>query len=124
MVFASPQFEIQQLRAELATALESLQQKDAELAQSEESRRRLELIIDALRREKFGRKSEKLTPEQRNLPLEGEGLARHRFEGRPERVCAGGARRRAGAGGRAQRSGAEDRAEAQSRRAARPSAAG
>ena len=32
--------------------------------------RRLEIIIDDLRREKFGSKSEKLTPDQFNLPLE------------------------------------------------------
>lgn len=63
MVFASPQDEISLLRAELAAT-------KAELVQSEEARRRLELIVDGLRREKFGCKSEKLTPEQRNLPLE------------------------------------------------------
>lgn len=40
------------------------------LAQSEEARRRLESIVSDLKREKFGSRSEKLSPEQFNLPLE------------------------------------------------------
>lgn len=40
------------------------------LAASEEARRRLEVILGELRREKFGAKSEKLRPDQHHLPLE------------------------------------------------------
>jgi transposase len=47
-----------------------LAETQAALAESEEARRRLESIVSELRREKFDRKSEKLSPEQYNLPLE------------------------------------------------------
>jgi transposase len=52
-----------------------LAETQAALAESEEARRRLESIVTELRREKFDRKSEKLSPEQYNLPLEDVELA-------------------------------------------------
>ncbi|SMF86058.1 Transposase, partial [Tistlia consotensis USBA 355] len=58
------------LKAQLAQTRASLAEHQAALAQSEEARRRLESIVSELRREKFGAKSEKLSPEQYNLPLE------------------------------------------------------
>ena len=45
------------------------------LATSEEARRRLEVIVGELRREKFGAKSEKLHPDQYHLPLEDVEIA-------------------------------------------------
>ena len=44
-----------------------LAQTQAALADSEEARRRLEAILADLRREKFGAKSEKLSPDQFSL---------------------------------------------------------
>ncbi len=61
---------------------------EAALAQSEEARRRLEQIVDEFRREKFGAKSEKLNPEQRNLPLEDVELAQGVFDAAQERAVA------------------------------------
>jgi transposase len=58
------------LKALLARSQSDLAEHQAALAASEEARRRLETIIEDLRREKFGSKSEKLTPDQYNLPLE------------------------------------------------------
>ncbi|HRO13098.1 transposase [Amaricoccus sp.] len=47
----------------------------AALADSEEARHRLEAILTDLRREKFGAKSEKLSPDQFSLALEDVELA-------------------------------------------------
>lgn len=52
-----------------------LAQTQMALAQSEEARRRLENIVGDLRRDKFGSKSEKLGPDQFNLPLEDVEIA-------------------------------------------------
>ena len=52
-----------------------LAQSQAALAASEEARRRLENIVNDLRRDKFGSKSEKLTPDQYNLPMEDVEIA-------------------------------------------------
>jgi hypothetical protein len=70
MDFASLAQENAALKALLARSQSDLAEHQAALAASEEARRRLEIIIDDLRREKFGSKSEKLTPDQFNLPLE------------------------------------------------------
>jgi transposase len=70
MDFASLAQENAALKALLARSQSDLAEHQAALAASEEARRRLEIIIDDLRREKFGSKSEKLTPDQYNLPLE------------------------------------------------------
>jgi hypothetical protein len=58
------------LKALLAQAQAALAEHQVALAQSEEARRRLESIVSELRCEKFGAKSEKLSPDQYNLPLE------------------------------------------------------
>ena len=52
-----------------------LAETEAALADAVEAQKRLESIVSVLRREKFGRKSEKLDPEQFNLPLEDVELA-------------------------------------------------
>jgi transposase len=62
-------------RAALAASEAALAERTAALARVEEARQRLELIVDELRREKFGAKSEKLSAEQFNLPLEDVELA-------------------------------------------------
>jgi transposase len=58
------------LKALLARSQAALAEHQAALSASEEARRRLESIISDLRREKFSAKSEKLTPDQYNLPIE------------------------------------------------------
>ena len=58
---------------------------EAALAEAQEAQRRLESIVAELRREKFGRASEKLDPEQFNLPLEDVEIAQGRAGGRPRR---------------------------------------
>lgn len=68
MNFASPAEEITHLKALLA-------ETQAALAESEEARRRLEGIVHEMRHEKFGAKSEKLSADQYNLPLEDVELA-------------------------------------------------
>jgi transposase len=63
------------LKALLAQSQSDLADHRTALAASEEARRRLENIIGDLRREKFGSKSEKLTPDQYNLPIEDVEIA-------------------------------------------------
>jgi hypothetical protein len=63
------------LKALLAQSQSELADHREALAASEEARRRLELIIDDLRRDRFGSKSEKLTPDQYHLPLEDVEIA-------------------------------------------------
>ena len=63
------------LKALLARSQAALAEHQAALAASEEARRRLESIISDLRREKFSSKSEKLTPDQYNLPIEDVEIA-------------------------------------------------
>jgi transposase len=60
---------------ELAALKARLAETEAALAESQEARRRLEAILSDLQREKFGSKSEKLSPDQYNLPLEDVELA-------------------------------------------------
>lgn len=52
-----------------------LAEAQAALAESEEARRRLEVIVGQLNHEKFGAKSEKLHPDQYHLPLEDVAIA-------------------------------------------------
>jgi hypothetical protein len=52
-----------------------LAETEATLADAVEAQRRLESIVSELHREKFGRTSEKLAPEQFNLPLEDVEIA-------------------------------------------------
>ncbi len=70
------------LKARLAAAEAALAGRDAVLAAREaalaelaEANRRLEQIINDLRRDKFGPRSEKLSPDQYNLPLEDVEIA-------------------------------------------------
>ena len=63
------------LKALLAQSQSELTDHRAALAASEEARRRLELIISELRHDRFGPKSEKLTPDQYHLPLEDVEIA-------------------------------------------------
>ena len=52
-----------------------LAEVEAALADAQEAQQRLESIVTLLRREKFGARSEKLSPDQFNLPLEDVELA-------------------------------------------------
>ncbi|MGZ9117035.1 MAG: IS66 family transposase zinc-finger binding domain-containing protein, partial [Methylocystis sp.] len=76
------------LKALLARSQSDLAEHQAALAASEEARRRLEIIIDDLRREKFGSKSEKLTPDQFNLPLEDVEIAQGVLDAAQEKAAA------------------------------------
>ncbi len=103
-----------------------LAEVEAALADAQEAQQRLESIVTLLRREKFGARSEQLSPDQFNLPLEGEPPRRHRFEPGGERAGAGRAGGGAGEGrGRPrQGEGRERRAAAQPRSPAGASASG
>jgi transposase len=61
------------LRARLA-------ETEAALVDAQEAQRRLESIVSELRRDKFGAKSEKLDPDQFNLPLEDVEIAQGMLE--------------------------------------------
>jgi transposase len=74
------------LKALLAQTQAALAEHQAALAQSEEARRRLEAIVGELRREKFGAKSEKLSPDQFNLPLEDAEIAQGVLDAAQERA--------------------------------------
>jgi hypothetical protein len=76
------------LKALLARSQSDLAEHQAALAAAEEARRRLEIIIDDLRREKFGSKSEKLTPDQFNLPLEDVEIAQGVLDAAQEKAAA------------------------------------
>ncbi len=60
----------------------------AALADSEEARHRLEAILTDLRREKFGAKSEKLSPDQFSLALEDVELAQGVLDAAQEKAAA------------------------------------
>lgn len=63
-----------------------LAETEAALADAVEAQRRLESIIGELRRDKFGAKSEKLDPEQFNLPLEDVEIAQGVLEAAQEKA--------------------------------------
>ncbi|WP_294613856.1 IS66 family transposase [uncultured Roseovarius sp.] len=63
-----------------------LAETEAALADAVEAQKRLESIVSELRREKFGRRSEKLDPEQFNLPLEDVELAQGVLEAAQEKA--------------------------------------
>src|SRR5918996_1669387 len=65
-----------------------LARTQAALAESEEARRRLEAILTDLRRERFGAKSEKLSPDQFSLALEDVELAQGVLEAAQEKAAA------------------------------------
>lgn len=75
-------------RAALAASEAALAERTATLARVEEARRRLELIVDELRRARFGAKSEKLDPEQFALPLEDVEFAQGMLDAAQERASA------------------------------------
>jgi transposase len=75
------------LKALLAQTQAALAEHQAALAQAEEARRRLEAIVSDLRREKFGTKSEKLSPDQFNLPLEDVEIAQGVLEAAQEKAA-------------------------------------
>src|SRR5512139_1048989 len=75
MGIAALRSENERLKALLAQTQAALSEHQGALAASEEARRRLEVILGELRREKFGSKSEKLTPDQYHLPLEDVEIA-------------------------------------------------
>ena len=63
-----------------------LAETEAALADAVEAQKRLESIVSELQREKFGRKSEKLDPEQFNLPLEDIEVAQGVLEAAQEKA--------------------------------------
>src|SRR3546814_4449075 len=72
----------------LAQTQAALAEHQAALAKSEEARLRLESILGELRRDKFGSKSEKLSPEQYNLPLEDVEIAQGALDAVQEKAAA------------------------------------
>ena len=76
------------LKALLAETRAALAASEAALARVEEARRRLELIVDELRRARFGARSEKRDPEQYALPLEDIELAQGVLNAAQERADA------------------------------------
>ena len=75
-------------RAALAASEAALAERTAALARVEEARRRLELIVDELRRARFGARSEKRGPEQYALPLEDVDIAQGVLDAAQERADA------------------------------------
>lgn len=65
-----------------------LEDLEAALADAQEAQRRLEGMLSQLRREKFGAKSEKLAPDQFNLPLEDVELAQGVLQAAQEKAKA------------------------------------
>src|SRR6056297_1933654 len=59
---------------------------EAALAEMKEANRRLESILRASQRERFGKSSEKLSPDQFNLPLEDAELAQGVLEAAQEKA--------------------------------------
>jgi transposase len=76
------------LKELLARSQAALAEHQAALFASEEARRRLEVIIDDLRRDKFGSKSEKLSPDQYNLSLEDVEIAQGVLDAAQEKAKA------------------------------------
>jgi hypothetical protein len=76
------------LKARLAETEAALAEHQAALAASEEARRRLEAMLSELRRDKFGARSEKLSPDQYNLPLEDVEVAQGVLDAAVEKAAA------------------------------------
>jgi transposase len=85
------------LSEEISALKARLAETEAALAESQEARRRLEGILSDLQREKFGSKSEKLSPDQYNLPLEDVELAQGVLDAAHEKAEATLGGKRAGA---------------------------
>ncbi|WP_225174605.1 MULTISPECIES: IS66 family transposase zinc-finger binding domain-containing protein [unclassified Bradyrhizobium] len=88
MSIAALRDENERLKALLAQTQTALSEHQGALAASEEARRRLEVILGELRREKFGAKSEKLRPDQYHLPLEDVEIAQGVLDAAQEKVAA------------------------------------
>jgi hypothetical protein len=86
MSIAALRDENEQLKALLAQTQAALSEHQGALAASEEARRRLEVILGELRRDKFGAKSEKLRPDQYHLPLEDVEIAQGILDAAQERA--------------------------------------
>ena len=65
---------------------ESVQSLTPTLAETQEANRRLQDILRAAQREKFGKRSEKLSPDQFNLPLEDAEFAQGVLEAAQEKA--------------------------------------
>src|SRR5690554_3523435 len=63
-----------------------LAEVEASLAESQEANRRLQDILRTAQREKFGKRSEKLSPDQFNPPLEDAELAQGVLEAAQEKT--------------------------------------
>jgi hypothetical protein len=63
-----------------------LAEVEAALVEVQEANRRLEGILRAAQRERFGKSSEKLSPDQFNLPLEDAELAQGVLEAAQEKA--------------------------------------
>ena len=87
MTAAAPE-DVATLKARLAAAEAALAERDAALAEMAEANRRLEQMIAELRREKFGPRSEKLSPDQYNLPLEDVEIAQGVLQAAQEKADA------------------------------------
>ena len=72
--------------AKLAQTVATLTETETALADVQEAHRRLESIVSDLRREKFGARSEKLSSDQYNLPLEDAELAQGVLEAAREKA--------------------------------------
>src|SRR3954465_13864798 len=86
MSIAALRDENEQLKALLAQTQAALSEHQGALAASEEARRRLEVILGELRRDKFGAKSEKLRPDQYHLPMEDVEIAQGILDAAQERA--------------------------------------
>src|SRR5947207_13831226 len=88
MRIAALRDENERLKALLAQTQTALSEHQGALAASEEARRRLEVILGELRRDKFGAKSEKLRPDQFHLPLEDVEIAQGVLDAAQEKAAA------------------------------------
>ncbi|MGY3238034.1 transposase [Bradyrhizobium sp. USDA 4472] len=86
MSIAALRDENERLKALLAQTQAALSEHQGALAASEEARRRLEVILGELRRDRFGAKSEKLRPDQYHLPLEDVEIAQGILDAAQERA--------------------------------------
>ncbi len=74
------------LARENALLKSRLAEVEATLAETQEANRRLQDILHAAQREKFGKRSEKLSPDQFNLPLEDAEFAQGVLEAAQEKA--------------------------------------
>ncbi len=75
------------LERENALLKARLAEVEATLAETQEANRRLQDILHTAQREKFGKRSEKLSPDQFNLPLEDAELAQGVLDDQRQPSC-------------------------------------